>query len=389
MFKKPTYEEMKNRINELEKNNTQLKQAVKMLLESEQKFRLLAEKSLTGIFIHQNGKFVFVNDRFAEIHGYIPGELLGKEYLKLIHPNEREEIKKRVSERLNGKDIKQRYEIRRLGKDGSSIWCEMMVARTKYRGKAAIMGNIVDITKRKRAEEALSASKEKLNSIIRSIPDIIYRLDPRGRINFVNDSINQYGYNPKKLVDKNILEIVHYEDRKRATYRINERRTKNRSTRSCEIRLLVGNQDACDSKVFSISAEGLYSSEKPTTATFLGTQGIARDITDRMQAQNELLQREKIQGVLEIAGAVCHEMNQPMMAIMGYSELALTNLSDDDLVYDKISKIKDQIDRMGEITKKLMGITRYKVKDYAGVGKIIDIDKSSDPKSASISITKL
>ena len=56
--------------------------------------------------------------------------------------------------------------------------------------------------------------------------------------------------------------------------------------------------------------------EKPTTATFLGTQGIARDITDRMQAQNELLQREKIQGVLEIAGAVCHEMNQPMMAII-------------------------------------------------------------------------
>ena len=85
MFKKPTYEEMKNRINELEKNNTQLKQAVKMLQESEQKFRLLAENSLTGIFIHQNGKFVFVNDRFARIHGYISGE---HKYCPLDHAEE-------------------------------------------------------------------------------------------------------------------------------------------------------------------------------------------------------------------------------------------------------------------------------------------------------------
>jgi len=84
-----------------------------------------------------------------------------------------------------------------------------------------------------------------------------------------------------------------------------------------------------------------------------------------------------LQGVLETAGAVCHEMNQPMMAALGNAELALMNLSNNADLYDRISNIREQIERMGDITKKLMGITRYHIKDYGNGGKIIDIEKSS------------
>ncbi len=50
----------------------------------------LVENSLTGIFIHQDGKYVFVNERFAEIHGYEREDLLGEEPGRLAHPDERE-----------------------------------------------------------------------------------------------------------------------------------------------------------------------------------------------------------------------------------------------------------------------------------------------------------
>ena len=76
-----------------------------------------------------------------------------------------------------------------------------------------------------------------------------------------------------------------------------------------------------------------------------------------------------------MAGAVCHELNQPMQAISGYSEIITMGLEDDNPLYDKINTIKQQITRMGDITKKLMTITRYKTKDYFN-GKIIDIDKA-------------
>lgn len=125
-------------------------------------YKTLIENSLTGIFIHQNGKYVFVNDRFAEIHGYKPEELVGKEYLMLIPLDERRELQQVAQKRLDGATVSPCYEVCRLRKDETTIWCEMMATRIEYRGKPAIMGNIIDITRRKRAEEGLRQSEKRL-----------------------------------------------------------------------------------------------------------------------------------------------------------------------------------------------------------------------------------
>jgi len=102
-----------------------------------------------------------------------------------------------------------------------------------------------------------------------------------------------------------------------------------------------------------------------------------KNIYHQEQAQKELMHREKIQGVLEMAGAVCHEMNQPLMSILGCCELVQMNISEDDPLFNKITIIREEIDKMGEITKKLMGITKYESKDYVSGRKIVDIEKSS------------
>ena len=92
-------------------------------------------------------------------------------------------------------------------------------------------------------------------------------------------------------------------------------------------------------------------------------------------AEMELLNREKLQGAIEMAGAVCHELNQPLMAISGYSKLVSMSITENDPLNHKIDKIMEQIDRLGEITQKLMRIRRYETKDYLQ-GKIIDLDKA-------------
>ena len=88
------------------------------------------------------------------------------------------------------------------------------------------------------------------------------------------------------------------------------------------------------------------------------------------------VQEEKLQGVLEMAGAVCHELNQPLQVISGCADLMLTQLSKDDPVNEYITKIQAHVLKLGEITKKLMGITSYKTKHYGEHTKIVDIDKS-------------
>ena len=90
------------------------------------------------------------------------------------------------------------------------------------------------------------------------------------------------------------------------------------------------------------------------------------------------LRRRKLEGVLEMAGAVCHEMNQPMQIILGNSDLLLMHLPENNQLTDKIKKIRVGIDRMRIITGKIKNITKYETKDYIGGIKIIDIEKASN-----------
>lgn len=102
-----------------------------------------------------------------------------------------------------------------------------------------------------------------------------------------------------------------------------------------------------------------------------------RYVTERKRTEQERLKMEKFQGVIEMAGAVCHELNQPMQATLGYSELLMAEMSEDNPVNRDIDEIRAQILKMGEITKKLTRITRYETRDYIEGRKIIDIDKAA------------
>jgi phosphoserine phosphatase RsbU/P len=101
------------------------------------------------------------------------------------------------------------------------------------------------------------------------------------------------------------------------------------------------------------------------------------DVGRRMvELQDALIEREKLQVIFEMTGAICHELSQPMQAISGNSELILMKIQENNPLYRNIKAIKEQVDRMGNITRKLKQVTRYKTKDYIN-GKIIDIDRAS------------
>ena len=92
---------------------------------------------------------------------------------------------------------------------------------------------------------------------------------------------------------------------------------------------------------------------------------------------NKLFEEEKLKGVLEMAGAVCHEMNQPLQVIYGYAKMLTKSLPEDDPKYNYVTEINEHAERMGQITNKLMNITRYETRDYVRGKKIVDIDKAS------------
>ena len=107
-----------------------------------------------------------------------------------------------------------------------------------------------------------------------------------------------------------------------------------------------------------------------------GSVAILSDLTEKNRAARNRMQKEKLEGVLETAGAVCHELNQPLQTLSGYSELLAFQLHGHE-AHPDIQKLTTQIDRMRAITEKLQRITRYESMDYGTQTKIIDIRKAS------------
>jgi PAS domain S-box-containing protein len=140
--------------------------AEQALRESEKKYSTLVENSLTGIYIDQDEKIVFANNRFAEIYRYPKEEMIGIESWKLVHPDDRDLTMEMRTKRLKGEDAPSEYEARGLTKDGEAIWINRRNARIEYKGKLAILGNVVDITEKKRAEEQLRKINEELKNFV-------------------------------------------------------------------------------------------------------------------------------------------------------------------------------------------------------------------------------
>ena len=109
-----------------------------------------------------------------------------------------------------------------------------------------------------------------------------------------------------------------------------------------------------------------------TAADFLGV------FFERQIASRETAESDKLVGALEMAGTVCHKLNQPMQVILGYASMVTSgDISDPDQVCDIVKMIEDETRRMGIITKNLMGITKYRTVETPDVGSMCDVDSPS------------
>jgi|WetSurMetagenome_2_1015567.scaffolds.fasta_scaffold164874_2 phosphoserine phosphatase RsbU/P len=96
-----------------------------------------------------------------------------------------------------------------------------------------------------------------------------------------------------------------------------------------------------------------------------------------VELQTELTTRNKLEGVIEMAGAVCHEVNQPLQSISGHVELLLARTGPDDPMHSALQNISNATDRIARLTRTIMGITEYQTTKYLE-GKMVDIFGSSD-----------
>lgn len=135
------------------------KQSRVRLTESEELAQALMQSAGTGVFIVQDRKFQYVNSLFLEETGYTEEELSGKYSLDLVHPEDRETVRKKAIENLK-KQASYPYDYRAIKKNGDLMWVLERVTSAEYKGKPAAIGSFMDITDLKQAEEALQRRRE-------------------------------------------------------------------------------------------------------------------------------------------------------------------------------------------------------------------------------------
>jgi len=174
--------EMRRRIAELEKSETEHKQVEEVLRESENKFRSLAEKSLVGIYLIQDGIFKYVNPKLAEIFGYRVEELIGKRGPRdLTLQEDWPVVEKALRRRISGKVKSIHYDFRGITKNKEIIHVEVYGSRTIYQGRPAVIGTLSDITERRRIEERIRHLNLVLRAI-RKVNQLIIREKDRNRL---------------------------------------------------------------------------------------------------------------------------------------------------------------------------------------------------------------
>ena len=113
----------------------------------------LIEKSPIGIFIVQGTKYVYVNQRFAEMLGFAPEEIISRKTVNdLVAPESRPLVSGVFRRKLRHASQSVDYALKALRKDGRIIDIEALVTRTTFRGRHAVMGSVLDITERKAME---------------------------------------------------------------------------------------------------------------------------------------------------------------------------------------------------------------------------------------------
>ncbi len=218
--------------------------------------------------------------------------------------------------------------------------------------------------KEKDALMLLTRSEKKLSSIVKAIPDIIFRLDTDGRITFLSPSFETYDCPLDNLTGRPLLDLIMPGDREKARFRINERRSGERATADMELRLRLSLPDREQKdpfRYFSVSAEGLYSTDKPGKNSFMGTQGIARDITEHKILQQELVQAQKMEAVGNLAAGVAHDLNNVLGMLVGYPELMKLDMAEDAPHRETLTIIEQSGLKAAAIVQDMLTIARRKV----------------------------
>ncbi len=360
MVDKPSYDELIQRIRDLETENTHLRQDLLHVRRSENKFRMMIENvpdiiwTLSADNLHTD----YLSPSVKTMLGYSVDEALKKSVKEMVAPasfkfasqylaNVLEKYKKNP---LNAQQT-HAFELEYICKDGSTLWVEL-TAKLIFDDKGNvidIIGVSRDISKRMITEKALKKSEERYRTLFENSRDVIYITTISGSvIEFNPAGVELFGYSRDEIIGSDIIKIYNTpDDREKFQKTIREKGY----VRDYEIKFKKKNETRIDCLLTST----LWYSE---TDDILGYQGIIRDITDQKRMVSQLQQMQKMEAIGTLAGGIAHNFNNLLMTIQGNTSLMLMKTDPAHPHYKKLRTIEQHIQHGSDLSRQLLGFAR-------------------------------
>jgi len=324
------------------------------LREAETGFRYLFSKNPNPmwVFDHATLEILEVNEAAVEHYGYPREEFLRMQITDLRPPEDVPQLKSYISRRPPG--LKEAGQWRHVMKDGRTIDVEIVSYTLEFRRRASALVVARDVTRSKRAEDALKESEAASRGVLDAALDAYIRMDQAGCITEWNLMAEKtFGWRRNEVLGRPLHELL-IPPARREAHRQGLRRF-----------LATGEGPLLNRRV-EVNALHRDGREFPVEVTILAVEtnqghifsAFLRDLTEKKQAEAQLHQAQKMEAVGQLTGGIAHDFNNLLTVIIGNLELAGTQQTRDPFLASCMRQALDAADRGAALTHRLLAFSR-------------------------------
>jgi PAS domain S-box-containing protein len=320
--------------------------------ENEARFKDLFETLQEGVYLaNADGKLEDINPALVRMLGYENGQaLLGRPLSEFFLQPEEWETERR---QLAQSDVMHGHETMLRRRDGSAL--AALHASTLIRDTAGRIrrrqGTLVDISDRQQIETRLQREQEFARRLVESFPDLVIALDHEGRYTFVSPRSRELlGFSPEELIGSSFSEHIEPHSQREVQAFLDAIISGQCANGSTEF--LVRRNDS-EARLFRATASPLMD----FSGRIAGVIAAARDITDSKRMEQQLIQNERLAAMGQMIAGVAHELNNPLTAVLGVTEL-LRDSTADDAARRQLEIAHRQARRAAQIVQSLLTFSR-------------------------------
>jgi PAS domain S-box-containing protein len=322
--------------------------------EAERRYRELFDNIQEGLFFATpEGQFLDVNDAMVRMLGYASREeLLRADVSAHLYPTRA--AKERLVRAINQRDVLRNYEETLRRKDGSLLHTlqNISAVRDAHGHVAQIRGLMLDVTEQKMFQSQLQRERDFNQKILNTTQSMILVLDTAGLISYANTRCFEAGYREEELIGHRLVKWV--ESSQQSDFQAALQTTANgQQVENLELR--VKRSDGSMGH-FSISLSPMRDEANQVNSIVV----VMTDITDAVLLQAKLAHAEKMATIGRLVSGVAHEVNNPLAAILGFTDLLLENPGVPASAREDLQIILQETQRTKEIVQDLLSFARQR-----------------------------